>query len=156
SVREEFGFESVRVVRELRIQLGVEAPPADYVEDAAHHGSPARFCEKPGHQRHGRFPALCLFVNLLAAARGELVELRLAVALRDAPARLDAAPVLEAKEGWIQRALIQVEQALRHLLDPFRQAKPVLRTHRVQRPEHHEIERALEYFCCHSRGVYPS
>jgi hypothetical protein len=91
-------------------------------------------------------------VNLPATARGEFIELGLAVVLGDAPPRLDPAAVLEPKEGGIERALIQVEKTLRHLKDSLGQSKPVLGTQDVQRPQHHEIERALQDFFWHSRG----
>src|SRR4249920_1726073 len=52
----------------------------------------------------------------------------------DPPARLDPASLLQPEERRIQRALIQVEDAFRHLEDPLREAESVLRSHCGERP----------------------
>ena len=54
--------------------------------------------------------------------------------------------LLEPKERGIQRALIQVKEALRHLENPLGESEPMLRSHRRERPQYHQIERALQYF----------
>ena len=147
SLRACFRLEAIKVVRQLRVQVGVEPAPAEHV-DARGPRSPfaCRLGEKLGHQRHRQFPALGFLANLSPSACRQLVELGLPVVVRDAPARLDPSSLLQPKERGIQRALIQVEEALRHLEDPLGESEPVLRSHRGERPQHHQIERALQYF----------
>jgi len=105
-----------------------------------------RLGEKLGHQGHRQFPVLGFLANLSPSACRQLVELRLPVVVGNAPSRLDPSSLLQPEERRIQRALIQVEKAFRHLEDPLGESETVLRSHRVERPQHHEIEGALQYF----------
>ena len=140
------------MVGQLRVQVGVEPPPTEHVDDAApDHRSPACLARN--------FAIRATVSSQLSVssriwrrpACRQLVELRLPVVVGDAPARLDPSSLLQPEERGIERALIQLEEAFRHLEDPLGESEPVLRSHRVERPQHHEIEGALQYFCRHSR-----
>ena len=80
------------------------------------------------------------------AGLGDAVVLRLAVGLGPLPGALDPALLLETDQRGIQRALVEHQRMLGHLLEPRRQPIGVLRAHRRQRAQHDQIERALEKF----------
>src|SRR6516225_7766590 len=79
----------------------------------------------------------------------ELVEFRAALVVALAPMRGDPPPLLEAYERRIDRALIEVQQVVRHLLDPPGDAVPVRRAEGVERLQHHDIERPLQHIRLH-------
>src|SRR5437773_5644759 len=81
--------------------------------------------------------------EMLFAGARDRVELGAAVVVAGAPAALDQALLLEPEERGIDGALIERQDAARHLLDAARDAVAVLRTHGLQRLEHHQIERAV-------------
>ena len=82
--------------------------------------------------------------QLLPAGPRDRVELRLAVVVRRAPARRDPAALLQAEQRGVDRALIELQDVLADLLDAPGDAVAVQRPHRVERLQHHQIERALQ------------
>ena len=57
------------------------------------------------------------------------------------------APLLfKPEQRRVNCPLVESERALRHLLDPTRDAVAVQRPHRVERLEHHQVERAVRNF----------
>ena len=84
-------------------------------------------------------------VARLAAAQAAIEE------KRKAKAKIKERPLFQPEKRRIERALIQIEEALRYLEDALGQPEPMLRPHRVQRPQHHEIQCALQHFFCHSK-----
>jgi len=80
--------------------------------------------------------------ELTAAAGGDLIELRAATQLGDAPLGLDEPILLEAMQRGIQRALIHAQCLARDLLDPMGYRPPVHGL-ALQRSEDEEIEGAL-------------
>ena len=72
------------------------------------------------------------------------VVLRLAIALGPLPRALDPPLLLEADQGGVQRALIQRERIVRHLLEAGGEPVGMLRPHGRQGAQDDEIERALQ------------
>ena len=62
-------------------------------------------------------PAARLFDQLLAAGLGQLVELRLAVVVGVAPLRGDQPLLLEPVQRRVERALVDLQDVARDLLD---------------------------------------
>src|SRR5262245_21179945 len=89
-------------------------------------------------------PPFSLLLERARAGLGDAVVLRLAVALGALPCALDPPLLFEANERGIQRALIEHQRMLRHLLEPRRQPVGMLRPHRRQRAQDDEIEGALQ------------
>src|SRR5687768_5279322 len=73
----------------------------------------------------------------------ERVVPRTAIVLRDAPLRLDQALALEAIEGGVERALAELKNLLRPLLEAFGNA-PAMHRLELHRAEHEHVERALQ------------
>src|SRR2546427_2498621 len=99
------------------------------------------FLQETVDDRHDPRPFLRFGGQVLAARSGDLVEPGAAIVVARAPRALDEALLLEAEQRWIDGALIEREHAARRLLDPPRDAVAVLRTHDLQRLQHHEVER---------------
>ena len=74
----------------------------------------------------------------------ELVEPGAAVVVGDAPPRADPAALLQAEQRRVERALVELEQPFRDPIDSLREPESVLRPHRFERAEDHQVERALE------------
>src|ERR1700722_2910611 len=100
-------------------------------EDAADHAGDA-------------FPLGGLAYELLRAFCGDRVELCFAVVVGGAPAGGDPALLLEAEQGSVDGAFVQLEDVFADLLDAAGDAEAVLRSESVKRLEDHEVEGALE------------
>src|ERR1700720_2267541 len=105
-----------------------------------------RTAEKPGHKRCHTLPTLGLCKQLFAPSASERVILRLAVIFGSAPFGRDPAALLEPQQGWIERALVQLEQILGNLLNPLSDAVAVQRAHGMKGLQNNQIERALQDF----------
>src|SRR4029077_17578397 len=81
--------------------------------------------ERRGHGVDQPLPAFGLRFQLAAARRGELVELRTPVVVRDAPLARQPPLVLQAKERRVERALLDQQRAVGDLLDPQQHAVSV-------------------------------
>src|SRR5450756_2590240 len=109
------------------------------------------------HQGHGALPILRFPRDLFPPRARQLVEFGPAIGIAGAPARFDPAALLQAQERGIQRPLVEIEGAAGDLLNALGQPEPVLRPHGFERPQHHQIERALEnarVSCRHPKGVW--
>ena len=53
--------------------------------------------------------------------------------------------LLQPQERGVQRALLLGEETLRRFEDPLGESEPVLRSRRRERPQRHQIERAVRY-----------
>jgi hypothetical protein len=62
-----------------------------------------------------------------AAGRREAVEFRAVVVLRNSPLGRDQLPLLQPMERWIERAHLDSERVIGHVLDPARDAVVVHR-----------------------------
>src|SRR5262245_60240550 len=62
-------------------------------------------------------PRLDLARQLTLAGRGDRVELGFTIGVRGAPARRDPALMLEAHQGGVDRAFVQLQNRVAHLLD---------------------------------------
>ena len=65
-------------------------------------------------------PRVLLFAERPASGRGQLVETRPAIRVGAAPAAGDQSSLLEAHQRRIQRAHVQVQRAVGHLLETAR------------------------------------
>src|ERR1019366_1795783 len=113
--------------------------------------------KEPLHQGHGALPILRFPRDLLSPRARQLVEFGLAIGIAGTPARFDPAALFQAQERRIERPLVEIQRAAGYLLDAFGQPEAVLRPHGFERPQHHQIERALEnarVSCRHPRGVF--
>src|SRR5262245_36555506 len=90
--------------------------------------------------------------ELTAARRGEAVIPGAAAELRDPPLGLDPALVLEAMEGRIQRALIDLQDVLGNLLDALGDG-PAVQGILLQRAQNQQIERAGQQIGRSRHGV---
>src|SRR5262245_56404909 len=94
-----------------------------------------------GRWRSPCAPILRFDRELTAAGRGEAVILGAAAQLRDFPLGLDPALVLEPMEGRIERALVDLQDVSRNLLDALGDGPAVLGV-LLQRAQDQQIERA--------------
>src|SRR5437762_789834 len=113
-----------------------------------------RTAEKACHERGHAFPTLCFCEQLFAASPRQRVKLRLAVIFRGAPFGSDPATLLEAQQGRIERALVQLEQVFRNLLDTLGDAIAVQRAHGVKGLQNNEVKRALQNFSAGRSHVF--
>src|SRR5260370_3577831 len=110
-------------------------------------------------QAHQTAPTLGLLAQGAPAGPGDAVVLGLAIGLGPLPGALDPAPLLQSDESGVQRALIEGKRRLRDLLEARREAIGLLRSHRVQGPQHDQVESPLEKlppfrgFTGHSSGL---
>jgi hypothetical protein len=79
---------------------------------------------------------------LPSAGAREGVILGAAILLGHAPGCLDPALVFEPMESRIERALLDLQDVARQLLDPFREGPAMLRLE-LQRFQNEEVERPL-------------
>src|SRR5215472_11329530 len=100
------------------------------------------------------FPSLGFLFQLLAAARGQLVELGAPVVLRCAPACLNPATALQPMQRRIKRALLDAQHIGRDLLDAFRNGPPVTRPER-QGLQDEEIKRPLRQIDAVGSHAFP-
>src|SRR3954470_12566899 len=90
--------------------------------------------------------------ELTAARRGEVVILGAAAQLRYFPLGLDPALVLEAMEGRIERALVDLQDVSRNLLDTLGDG-PAVQGILLQRAQDQQSERAGEQIWRSRHGV---
>ena len=84
--------------------------------------------EQPRHQRRHSFPALGFCKQLFAAGSRQRVELRLAIVIRGAPLGRNPSALFQAQQCRVERALIELEQIFRDLLNALRNAVAVQRS----------------------------
>src|SRR5262249_13758824 len=101
--------------------------------------------EQPAHDPRDALPLLDFGREVSTASARELVELRAPLVVALAPMRGDPPPLLETHEGRINRALIETQQVVRHLLDPPRDPIAVRGAQRVERLQHHDVEGSLHH-----------
>ena len=99
--------------------------------------------QHPAHRLDQAAPVACLSGELLATARGELVEARAAVVVADAPGGFDVSLGLEPLERGVERAVIDEQDLVRGRLDGPRDALTVLPAEQ-QRAKDQDVEGALE------------
>src|SRR5688572_6075124 len=92
---------------------------------------------------HELLPRPGLGAQLCPSHRGQAIDLGPSLRVGELPARFHPAALLEPVQRGIQRALADLEDFTRQLLDPARDGVPVRGAPR-QRLEDEEIERALE------------
>src|SRR3954462_2409722 len=90
--------------------------------------------------------------ELTAARRGEVVILGAAAQLRNFPLGLDPALVLETMEGRIERALVDLQDVSRNLLDALGDG-PAVQGILLQRAQDQQIERAGQQIWRSRHGV---
>src|SRR5207248_726245 len=83
-----------------------------------------RFQDK-SHGGGEALPLLDFVAKRLASLFGKAVVTRAAIVLGGLPVALDPAAMLESLEGWVERALIDLEAALGDLLDAESDSPPV-------------------------------
>jgi len=83
--------------------------------------------------------------ELTASSGGDAVEPRLPAGVRGAPLATYEAALLQPHESRIESTHIQLERATRGLFQPGGECVPMKRTEHRQRPQDHQIERALEH-----------
>src|SRR5215471_13289725 len=105
-------------------------------------------------------PGCLLVVELAAAQRGQLVELRLPPGFRRRPLRSEPSALLETMEGRIERALLDLQHVAGDLLEPLGDGVAMDRseTHHFQ---DQQIERALQQIGLarvvgHAKAIYIS
>src|SRR5580698_1758860 len=102
--------------------------------------------EQPLDDRGHTFPGFGFGRELSPAGARQRVKLCFAIVFGDAPFRRNPAALFKAQKRGVKRALIQLEQILRDLLDAHGDSVAVLRAHRVERFEDDQIQRALQNF----------
>src|SRR5712692_9973604 len=108
--------------------------------------------QHPADHAGNAFPTLGFTSPLFAPRFGERIEPRLTVVFRGAPLRADPALLREPQQRGIYCALIQPQHLLAELLDAPRDPVPVQWPQSIERLQHHEIQRPLQYFravLCH-------
>src|SRR5438309_4233888 len=113
-----------------------------------------RAARKPSHELGHALPTPGFCEQLLASSARQRVKLRLAVILRSAPFRNNPAALLEPQQGRIERALVELEQVFRNLLDTLGNAVAVQRAHSMQGLQDNEVERALQNFSARRSHVF--
>src|SRR5438477_12971302 len=103
-----------------------------------------RATEKACHERGHALPTPSFCEQLLASRARQRVKLRLAVILRSAPFGSNPAALLEPQQGRIERALVELEQVFRNLLDTLGDTIAVQRAYGVKGLQNNEVERALQ------------
>src|ERR1051325_4864706 len=98
-------------------------------------------------------PAFRLVRHRAKAGFGNAVELRVAIRLGLLPGPFDETALPEPYEGRVERALIEDEPVIRHLLEAVGEGVGVKRPHRMKRPQDNQIERALQQFHGLSRST---
>ena len=88
-------------------------------------------------------PALELLTKRATAGRGELVIASAPAILRHVPLAVDEPFVLQALQGGVERALIDLELVARDLLDALADA-PAMHGVEGERFEHQEVDGASE------------
>src|SRR5690242_14911350 len=106
-------------------------------------GRPLGAREYLGHCRCERRPRRRFFSELLTSARRDPVVLSLPVVLGETPARFHEAALLEAVQGGIERAFLDAQRIVGHVLQPPRDAVTVRRSPRNGLEDEH-IKRALQ------------
>jgi len=158
----EFLLHHLQMQAHLIIQFAVEACPADQLMKAhPNSGHGLLHLRQPleaVHDGNRARPVLGFSFHLPASRGRDFVKLGAPVIAGDAPARADPSAVLQPQQRRVQRPLVQVQHAAGDLLNPLRQPETVLRPHGGQRPQHHQVQRALEYIrfgfsCRHPKGV---
>src|SRR5688572_28546962 len=90
---------------------------------------------------------------------GEAIEARLAIAVSRAPRATKEPALFEAHQRRIQRAHVDLQGALRDLLEARRDGVAVRRAEDRYCLQHHQIERALQdvglpgISICHANGI---
>src|SRR3954462_15452850 len=80
----------------------------------------------------GALPLPALAFELGAAGAGQLVDLRLAVVVGDAPLTVDRALLLELEQGGVEGAVVDGEAIAGDFLDPAGDAVAVEWTHALK------------------------
>src|SRR5215472_9047956 len=99
--------------------------------------------QESGEDRGRLVPLARFTLDLLSAGTSQLIELRLAVVVGDAPRRLDVALLFELQQCRIERAVVDEQLVSAGLLDPARDAVAVLWPERFECLQNHQRERAL-------------
>src|SRR5438552_4488707 len=110
--------------------------------------------EKACHERGHALPTPSFCEQLLAPRTRQRVKLRLAVIFRSAPLGSDPATLLEPQQGGIKRALVELEQVFRDLLDTLGNAIAVQRAYGVKGLQNNEVECALQNFSAGRSHVF--
>src|SRR6266850_2804214 len=107
---------------------------------------PFRAAQEARHQRRHSFPAFGFGKQLFSARPRQRVVLGFAVVLRRTPFGGDPSPLFQAQQCRIERALVELKQIFRHLLDALRDAIAVQRPKRFESLQNNQVERALQHF----------
>ena len=99
--------------------------------------------EEPREDGGRLLPVARFLVELLPAHPCELVELGLAIVLRDAPFGGDRPLLLEPQERRVQSSVVQGEEVAARLLDAARDPVPVKWPQGLEGLEHHQGQGAL-------------
>jgi hypothetical protein len=88
-----------------------------------------------------------LFLGELPPARGrQRIEARLAIGVCRPPGAPDKAALLQSHQCRVERAHVELQHACRDLLQPCRDGVTMESAERLERLEHHQIERPLQDF----------
>src|SRR5579862_1010582 len=84
----------------------------------------------------------------------QLIELCAPIVFGTSPPRPDMAFLFKLQKRWIERAVVQDENVAAGLFNAPRKTIPMLRPHRLQRPQDHKSQRALPNvgFVIHQRN----
>src|SRR4029077_15699572 len=112
-------------------------------------GHPEHPCDGIGES----VPVFGFDVELSASGGCQGIEPRPAAKFRDSPLGFDPAAVFEAMKGWIQRALVYLQDILRDLLDALGDG-PSMHSSGSEGSQNQKIKRALQqiesgFVLCH-------
>src|ERR1700721_694420 len=98
------------------------------------------------HYAGHTFPVLGLALQLFRALPGNRVEPCLPVVLARSPLRGDPSLLLQPQQRRVYRSFVQIEDTVAYLLDPPGNSESVQRPQRVERLQHHQVQRSLQHF----------
>src|SRR5204863_8179086 len=113
-----------------------------------------RTAEEARHEGGHALPTPGFREQLFAPRTRQRVKLRLAVIFRSAPLGSDPATLLEPQQGGIKRALVELKQVFRDLLDTLGNAIAVQRAYGVKGLQNNEVECALQNFSAGRSHVF--
>src|SRR6185437_4493134 len=90
-------------------------------------------------------PVLRLPLQLPGASCSDRVEPRPPIVLARPPLRRNPSLLLKPEQCRVDSPLIQVQNAVAHLLDPPRNPKSVQWSHGIKRLQNHQVQRSLQY-----------
>ena len=135
----EVGDATIEMILELAVEAALERPAAEPVEEPDHRLPSSKIrLDCAGQAR----PAILLDRKLAATGGRKGVELGLPAGLRLFPLGAQPAFLLQAVEGWIERALVDLDHRTRDLLQPLRDTVPMGGFEREDLENQH-VERAL-------------